>query len=346
MINVLQNQSSSLDKTNLNNSNLQTNHNDLVQQRTHEIKHLIYRTANNLIEIGHKLHEVKQILGHGKFGTWLHNEFHWSAATATKMMQAAQRFKNVDFTDLSFSPSAIYLLAAPSTPQEARTEALARAHQGQAITYSLAKQIVHQAKLPSSESEKNISGENLQKHSSQSKIENYNAEKLSITVSQPVLTFEPSSQLNPMVEIKFFEEYLVREWLRSKRENNVFSLILCTIENIAIMKNPVSQRHIETLSEIVVQEIGNILHRPTDVFTKHQPEQFIILLSNTSPGGVNKIAKTLHTNIMLQQRELFNSQKNLMPLVAAKLRIHSSIPHKDDDLKKIINLLTIQEPDF
>ena len=67
---------------------------------------------------------MKARLGHGKFGEWLQAEFEWSLSAATKFMQVGERFKNVNFTNLSVAPSALYLLAAPSTPEEAREEAI------------------------------------------------------------------------------------------------------------------------------------------------------------------------------------------------------------------------------
>lgn len=116
----------------------------LVQQKTHEIKGLMSRTARDIIDIGHRLIEVKQCLGHGYFIRWLEAEFSWGEWTARKFMQVAREFKSVNFTDLSVAISALYLLAASSTPEAAREEALERAKQGETITYLKAKSIVNQ----------------------------------------------------------------------------------------------------------------------------------------------------------------------------------------------------------
>jgi len=112
-----------------------------VQQRTSEIKALMRRTAQDIIEIGLKLTEVKEELGHGNFIKWLDTEFGWSGATATRFMQVGNQFKFVKLTNLEIAASALYLLARPSTPEEARQEALERAFQGEVITHTLAKQI-------------------------------------------------------------------------------------------------------------------------------------------------------------------------------------------------------------
>ena len=113
-----------------------------VEKRAGEIKGLIKRTAKNIIEIGKKLNEVKQLTPHGVFGAWLATEFDLAFSTAQRFMRVAERFKSVNLTDLNFAPSALYVLAAPSTPESAREEAIDRAQVGEVITHGKAKAIV------------------------------------------------------------------------------------------------------------------------------------------------------------------------------------------------------------
>ena len=113
-----------------------------VKQKTFEIKSLIRQTAQDIFYVGQKLAEVKQQLKHGEFRNWLNTEFNWSVSSATKFMQVSEQFKNVNFTHLNFATSALYVLAAPSTPEHARKHALQLASKGENITYSLAKLII------------------------------------------------------------------------------------------------------------------------------------------------------------------------------------------------------------
>lgn len=117
----------------------------VVQQRTSEIKALMKRAASDIIDIGQKLIEVKARLGHGYFGGWLASEFDWGDRTARQFMMVADRFKSANFADLQIAPSALYLLAAPSTPEDVRSEAIARAEQGETITYSTARDLIEDA---------------------------------------------------------------------------------------------------------------------------------------------------------------------------------------------------------
>ena len=292
-------------------SQITYDHQILIQQRTDEIKNLIRRTASNLIEIGQKLHEVKKLLGHGHFGQWLKTEFNWSVATATKMMQASQRFKNVNFTNLNFSPSAIYLLAAPSTPANARQDALTKAQQGQAITYTLAKQIVRD-------------------HKSQ--------HQSLISPKQP-LSFSPSCSLEVKVDWEFFEQYILREWLRLKREKKFFSLINCTLDKVNSKVEELTESSVDTFSTIVSHSIEIQLHRPTDVFTEYQPGKFFVLLSNTASEGVENIVKGIKKNINIQHQKYLNSQDNDLKFFKINFKIFSCVPSSKMTLNQIFKSL-------
>ncbi|MBW4635168.1 MAG: DUF3102 domain-containing protein [Iphinoe sp. HA4291-MV1] len=129
----------------------------LIQQRTSEIKALMRRNAQDIINIGQKLIEVKQHLGHGKFTIWLKSEFNWSVSAANKFMQVGQQFKFVKFTNLNIAASALYLIAAPSIPQAARAEVIERMSLSENITYTKAKEIVlRHKKTPNPNCDKSV----------------------------------------------------------------------------------------------------------------------------------------------------------------------------------------------
>ncbi|MBW4420744.1 MAG: DUF3102 domain-containing protein [Myxacorys californica WJT36-NPBG1] len=117
----------------------------VVQQRTGEIKSLIRRSAQDTIEIGQKLLEVKSRLGHGLFGDWLRTEFDWSERLARQYMLVADKmakFANLD----TIAPSALYLLASSSTPDEVKEEFLEQAEAGEPVTHKQVKIALYSAK--------------------------------------------------------------------------------------------------------------------------------------------------------------------------------------------------------
>lgn len=133
-----------------------------VEQRTYAIKSLMRRTAEDIIDIGLKLIEIKEILGHGKFNEWLKAEIDCGEWTARKFMEVSRKFKSVNFTDLEIAPSALYLLASKKTPDSAVDEILNRARQKERITHSTAKAILaRHADINNSQAKSNITSTNL-----------------------------------------------------------------------------------------------------------------------------------------------------------------------------------------
>ena len=136
----------------------------LVQRCTSEIRMLVRRSTQDIIDIGRHLIAVKEYLPHGEFLPWIETEFEWSERTAKRFMSVAEAFgtkcrnvtdldtvsKSVTVTDLDamsrLDQNALYLLASRTTPVAARSEALKRAESGEVITHAKAKEIVSEAK--------------------------------------------------------------------------------------------------------------------------------------------------------------------------------------------------------
>jgi hypothetical protein len=119
-----------------------------VRDSAERIREKIKKTVEDIIEVGNDLLAVKEKLPHGQFGAWLKAEFGWGDRMAQNFMSVAERFgaKTEIIADLTIQPTAAYLLAAPSVPDEARQLALERAESGEKITTSVAREIVAETK--------------------------------------------------------------------------------------------------------------------------------------------------------------------------------------------------------
>lgn len=89
--------------------------------------------------IGQLLIDMKAKLGHGNFLPWLEAEFGMSEVTARKMMRVAEAFKSKPSFDLPVS--ALYELAAPSTPPEVQAEVERRIAAGEIVSAAEVKQL-------------------------------------------------------------------------------------------------------------------------------------------------------------------------------------------------------------
>lgn len=108
-----------------------------VQATTQRLRELERIMGEAIIEMGRGLIAVKERLGHGHFGTWLHAEFRWSADTANRFMNVAKRFGENPHIAESATHTALYLLASNKVPEEIRVEFVERAEQGERITTSV-----------------------------------------------------------------------------------------------------------------------------------------------------------------------------------------------------------------
>ena len=119
----------------------------IVQNCTGEIKERLRRTAQDVWEIGQKLVEVRSQLEHGQFEVWLSAEFGWSRRTAYNFINVYEAFSDTkNFAQLDIATSALYKLAAPSTPQSIRNEFLNKAEKGEKITHKEISQALATAK--------------------------------------------------------------------------------------------------------------------------------------------------------------------------------------------------------
>ena len=123
-------------------------HKAALTEHVEVIRSLGKQTIANVIEIGRRLAECKKMVGHKNFGCWLDREFGWSERTAQRFMSIHQlaEAKSDKLSDLDLPISALYLLAAPSTPAPACDEILERAEVGEKIKHAEVKQAIAEAK--------------------------------------------------------------------------------------------------------------------------------------------------------------------------------------------------------
>ena len=115
-----------------------------VQAATTRIK-AAQRAA--VLDVGRELRAVKAALPHGQFGPWLHAELNVTVRSAENYMSAADFAEGNSEIIAFLPPTAIYELAAPSTPEAARLEVVEKVRHGTVMTVKMIKAIVSGAKL-------------------------------------------------------------------------------------------------------------------------------------------------------------------------------------------------------
>jgi len=120
--------------------------NPALAEHAAEIRRLGKRVVRDVIEIGERLTKCKALAGHGNWLPWLEREFGWTDDTALNFMRAHELAKSRNFRDLNLPISGLYLLAAPSTPKEARDEIIERAQAGETVPVAEVKRTIERTK--------------------------------------------------------------------------------------------------------------------------------------------------------------------------------------------------------
>ncbi len=129
-------------------SQLPSEHREAVRRSARIIKPLLKRTAEDIFTIGGELRAVKEMLPHGRYTEWLGVEFGLSERMAQHFVNVRERLgpKSEKFSVLP--PSTLYLLAAPSTPDEAITIVEERIDKGDRLSVAhVQRTIADQKKL-------------------------------------------------------------------------------------------------------------------------------------------------------------------------------------------------------
>ncbi|HEU4327838.1 MAG TPA: hypothetical protein VFS21_32170 [Roseiflexaceae bacterium] len=130
-----------------------------IRRRADTIREHTRQIAQRTMDIGRELAQVRADLRadaeeHGgddelTFTQWLESEFDWSRRKAYYLISVYERFHaRANFAQVAnqLGATALYMLAAPSTPDSAIDEALQRAEAGEEISRQVVKEIIAEHK--------------------------------------------------------------------------------------------------------------------------------------------------------------------------------------------------------
>lgn len=119
-----------------------------VRSLADRIRSSLGSVVEEAIDIGRSLLRAKELLAHGQFGEWLHEEFRWSDRTARRYMAIAERFgKSDNVSDLSLS--VMVELASSSVPESAVSEVVEKSQRGEVVSVKAAREVVRRHVEPS-----------------------------------------------------------------------------------------------------------------------------------------------------------------------------------------------------
>jgi hypothetical protein len=121
-------------------------HRDTLRRSAITIKPRLKRAAEDIFVIGRELRSTKTLLVHGQYTHWLDVEFGLSERMAQRFVSVYERLgaKSDIMSDLP--PTTLYLLAAPSTPDEAIETVEKQLDTGDRISVAYVQRVITEAR--------------------------------------------------------------------------------------------------------------------------------------------------------------------------------------------------------
>ena len=94
-----------------------------------------------------------------------------------------------------------------------------------------------------------------------------------------------------------FDEFMIKEWKRSNREQSTISLILIDIDYFKAYNDNYGHQKGDDALKSVAKVLNEGLNRPADLLARYGGEEFVMVLPETTLGGAKKLAERLTKNI-------------------------------------------------
>lgn len=114
-----------------------------------------------------------------------------------------------------------------------------------------------------------------------------------------------------------FSESILREFKRSKRDQEPIALILCDIDNFKRYNDTYGHTSGDLCLKRVAGAIEDSLRRPSDFCARYGGEEFVVVLPNTSQQGAEHVAERIRRRVV----DLAITHKKSLPLQLISLSL-------------------------
>ncbi len=133
---------------------------------------------------------------------------------------------------------------------------------------------------------------------------------------------------------RYFDEYITREFLDSKRSKHPLSIGICDIDNFKLYNDTYGHPAGDECLKAVAQTIDSALRRPGDIVARYGGEEFVVVLPSTPADGALAIGNLLCTRIESLRLSHTSSQVSKYVTVSIGMTTYYG---DDTSLKSLLN---------
>lgn len=134
-------------------------------------------------------------------------------------------------------------------------------------------------------------------------------------------------ELTQIANRRRFDERLLQEWRRARRDHSPLAVVLCDIDYFKLYNDTYGHLKGDETLRAVAQTIQAVLKRSMDLVARFGGEEFAIILPNTDDQGAMRVAQDVKTAV--EELQIQHSTSKVVPVITCSFGVASLIPVGD-----------------
>ena len=158
--------------------------------------------------------------------------------------------------------------------------------------------------------------------------------KMQLQMVEYVRTIERLSRIDMLTDLtnrRGFDEQLILEWQRAKREQEPLSILMIDIDKFKNYNDTYGHLKGDACLQTLAATLKQTLKRGTDMAARWGGEEFAVLLQNTDINGAMSVAENIRANV--EETPIFGSDIS----VTVSIGVKAIIPTESDAMDDFIN---------
>ncbi len=135
---------------------------------------------------------------------------------------------------------------------------------------------------------------------------------------------------------RYFDMQLEQEWLRSMREKQPLSILVCDVDQFKNINDHFGHQYGDECLQGVAKAITDGLHRPADMPARFGGDEFVVILPETIALGAELLAIDICQKV--QELALKQAPDALHDVVTLSIGCATLIPSNNNDIKELFAL--------
>jgi diguanylate cyclase (GGDEF)-like protein len=123
---------------------------------------------------------------------------------------------------------------------------------------------------------------------------------------------------------RWFDQRLMQEWARLKRENNPLSIILCDVDYFKQYNDTYGHQMGDDCLRDVARALSIAARRPSDLVARYGGEEFVVLLPNTDLAGAAEVAQAMRS--LVHELKIPHRKSSVNMFVTMSFGLASVVP--------------------